>query len=376
MISQVSSLALGGAGVTSFNGRTGVVVPVTGDVSADLITDSATRGMIFITQRAKLLTVATGAEVNPTSLDFLVDGTTRAAVPVTALTRIANLPADTSAAIAAVSALAAAGGGGSGGTGSIFVRTAFQPVTLTSVANMEPGTTNRIFANLASAMRCGLEVTHGNVVGRTGQEIKIQYTLDTNSSSTSTWFDFGASIDGADSANVASGVRSALVTVPDTAKLANGTWVRIFVSGGASASNVMKNMNFVVEVPAGRQGEDGAPGVDGDPGTGMRTTYLMDITGNVINQVFAAGTDVPITLVSAYLEPLSGSARFGFLRGSTTVMETKSNANSWTLNGVSTTFPFNVATPQTLGAYGKLSIRVTNASALSGIIFGIKGDPT
>ncbi len=373
---QVESLEAGGAGVASWKGRTGAVVPVTGDISADLITDSGTRGVLLITQRAKLLTIQSSAEVNPINLDFLADGASRAAVSADKISYIANLPADTLAEIARVSAIAEAGGTG-GASQPILLRTSFQPVTLVSAANMEPGTTNRIRANLANATRSGLEVTQGNTVGRASQRIKTQYTVDTNTSAASVWVNMGVEVSGETAFNT--GVASPLVDIPTGAKLADGTWIRVYISGSPSfsASNTLKIMNFVTEVPAGRQGEDGAPGADGDPGTGLRGSWVVNITGNVENQIICANTDVPVTLASAYISVLGGAARFGFLRGNTTVIETKgAPANSWVLNGVSTTIPMNTITPQTLDAYDPISVRVTNASALTGFIFAVNGVPT
>jgi len=52
-----------GSGVDSFNGRTGTVVPVSGDYTADQVTDTSAKVLMTPAERTKLAGIATGATV-------------------------------------------------------------------------------------------------------------------------------------------------------------------------------------------------------------------------------------------------------------------------------------------------------------------------
>ena len=266
--------------------------------------------------------------------------------------------------IAALSAQAAA----LNAADQIIVKTAFSNSTLSSAANVEPGTINRGYLNLIDATRTRLETNLVTAIAPAGQQLKAQYTVDTDQSATSVWADLGPVLEtGALPINF--GYMSTLVSVPSTAKITAGTWVRLYVSGVASANNQFKNPMIAVEIPA--RGPAGADGAQGDV---FSMSALLDITGNVVNERFAIGTDSTVRLDNTYIEAVGGQARFGLLRGTTTVIDSGS-VNSWVLNNESTAFVFNSATPQQLNAWGPLSIRVTNASALSGIAIGFVGYP-
>lgn len=273
--------------------------------------------------------------------------------------------------IAVLSAQAAA----IGAADTIVVKTQFASTTLSSVANTEVGTLNRAFVDLLDASTTRVETNYGLAVGAAGQALELQYTVDTDQSAASVWSALGPRLDCSGLA-INTGAISALVSVPATAKITAGTWVRLYVSGGVSASNQFKNTSISIVIPArGPAGSDGSAGTDGADGNVFSMSAILDITGNVVNQRFAIGTDTTVRLDNMYLEAISGQARFGFLRGVTSVFDNSTPVNHWTLNNESTAFVLNSGTPQKLDPWGPLAIRVTNSSALGGIAIGFVGYP-
>lgn len=316
-------------------------------------------------------TVALSAQTVALSAQTAVLGTQVAALSandVTIAAQIATLQGtdvDVAIALQTVSAQivalsAATSGVAHIGSNKIQQNYNFGGVTLSNTTNLEYGTVSRMVANLKDASRIRVGHNLGGAIGTSGQTLKVQYTVDASLGATSLW----DNISGAQllcNLGTTQGFIGAWASVPATAQVSGGTWIRLYVSGGSNSSCVFRNAAVYVET-LGMDGADGANGAAGANGVnygaqGVTTLASgRDLKESDINQLYhvAAGQQMVITasLINAMVQGID-------------VVELYAYANTITVSangGVILRSVLGAGTPRTVMQYGRAAIFKAAAS--------------
>ncbi|MBK8200421.1 MAG: hypothetical protein IPK75_18895 [Acidobacteria bacterium] len=163
----------------------------------------------------------------------------------------------------------------------------------------------------------------------------------------------------------------------DAAIVAAGTGVTVTPPAGGPLQVTSKTFGSLVRVADTEVAlQNASGGAGGSVVNSIALPSILDVTFNVTDLPIVVGPDVPVTLTKIYARTVSGTCTISFKRGGTDIRNSAGNVISAALTTTSGVIMLSTTIPQTLAAYGVVTMTVTGATALAGLIISISGVPT